>query len=414
MKFEKICDVLKYLESEGIEYVVLRGYIPVEDVNKSLDVDIYIPRKYKSKVKKLFNKLGWYSQKINCSRYPHKQYIYLFDNCVKKIDIVYGLFYGNELRELTYEDRILEGVRKDSGINIPNPTIALHTFLLHVIYDKKMLSDKNRKILELMYNDYKQNETERNESVFLDIAEELLNDKSSDGKSIIAKYSEIIKSKGILKYNFLRHKYFKIINTINNIVRYSLIRLANKSICILGVDGSGKSTTTESLKTLLGNMATIKYMGFKDYETTYIKKHFENKKGTFFYKVKSIIYPWIEMWKRYFSVRFKKELIIYDRFPWEAAVNNTGIMKCIYYLQYNLFFPKPKRVYYLYCSEETSLKRKNDIADEEVFKLMKKRFDKKYLHKKNIKCISTDDYSTDEITDIIIKDINNNMLKYLI
>ena len=70
---------------------------------------------------------------------------------------------------------------------------------------------------------------------------------------------------------------------------------------------------------------------------------------------------------------------------------------------------QPTLIVYLYCSEDTSLARKNDIiSSEEIerFKKSKKVMDNYYMKKNAIK-INTDEYSQEEVAKYIYDSFNN-------
>ena len=50
-----VYSILKKIQEEGVPYVILRNYIPINNIEKSIDVDVYIPPKYKNKVREVFN-----------------------------------------------------------------------------------------------------------------------------------------------------------------------------------------------------------------------------------------------------------------------------------------------------------------------------------------------------------------------
>ena len=185
-------------------------------------------------------------------------------------------------------------------------------------------------------------------------------------------------------------------------------------ICLVGVDGSGKSTTVYNLEQILIPHVKIQYMGFKDWELKFVRNHFENTKDTKIYKLQSIIYVYIEMWYRYIKSRFSRKLVIYDRFVDEAYINASGLSKKIYTILYKYLFPKPKQYIYLYCDLDTSLSRKDDILDKEQFRNMKDRFDLIFLNKEMIPCYSSDELSTEMILADIIKLLNRKYQKFLI
>ena len=409
-----VSNVLKKMEEDNIEYTVLRGFIPIAEIDTSKDVDIFVPSKYRKSVNVFFKNLGWYKQKINCSRFPHEQYIYLTEYGVKKIDIVYGLYYGMELYKYKIQDDILKYTRKVEGINVLDFVTVIELFILHICFDKKQLSEKNRKYLELMNQELINSKTQENinDNLFIDIANKLLNGKCETNN--IKQYRKEIIQKNYLEYSATRHHYKKFTLKCKNYLRTFIKILRKRNICIIGVDGSGKSTTVEELNKIFEDHTKVQYMGFKDYESKLAKKHFNKRKGNGLYIIKSIFIQWYDMVYRYIKCRYKNEFIIFDRFPTEAIINFNGVAKFLAFILYGILFPKPKKLFYLYCSVETSFSRKDDIENKERFKKMKQEFDNKFLKNKKVRSFSTDEVSTEVIIKNIINDLNIKYLKYFI
>ena len=416
-KSNHVYSILKKLEENNIPYVILRDYIPLTNIEKSMDVDIYIPLKYRSKVSKVFIDSAWYKPKINTSRYPHEQYIYLSDICLHKVDIVFGLYYGNLLYKLD-DENFLQNIRGINGLNIPTSIAALITMILHIIFDKNYLSDKNKLIFSNMYEDYLQDSNKsifcKYDDVFLEIAEAIYTQSIDECNKNINKYRKIILSEKILEFSLSRYIYYRIFTKIKNIFKNIIRRMSNNTICIVGVDGAGKSTLVNELGELLQQHTKIQYMGFKDYELSFVREHFINKRNNVFSKIKSYIYIYIEMWYRYLKNRFSHSTVLYDRYVDEAYINSKGIKKFLYTIMYKFLFPRPRKIFYLYCSTDTSFKRKDDILDKKAFIEMKNKFDKRFLNDKNIIHLSSDQLSSLEIVHEVTRELNNDFLRYFI
>jgi len=170
-------------------------------------------------------------------------------------------------------------------------------------------------------------------------------------------------------------------------------------IAITGVDGSGKSTTLHSLKEKMGHNATITYMGKKCWQTTLAKKFLIRKRLP---SILNILILYIEFLYRFFKGFRNSKVVLFDRYPNEMYLTQTGIRRVIYYLLFCVFFPNPSKIFYLYCPEETSLKRKDDIDDPEEFKRRKQAFDQHYQKAVGI---NTENKSTQEVLKVIIKNL---------
>lgn len=398
-------EILKELEKNNIEYVVLRGFEPIDKLNLSKDVDIYVPPKYKKTIHRFFIKKGWYTSKLNYTRYPHKQYIYLTNTGYKKIDIVFGLFYGNSLLHYKKEEDIIKTRLKRSNIFIPNPIFALETLLLHICFDKSYLSDHNYvNLLNVVKG------IGENNNFLVEIANDILNNKD---KQTIENYKKEIINLNILKKT-KNSLYYILLFYVKGYLLSFLSRIRRNDFCIIGVDGSGKSSTISNLNKIFSDKIIVQYMGFKNYENLYIKNKIENKKNSILNKIYILILQWFDLIYRYNKNRFSKKVILFDRYPDEAIINFSCFAKAVAFFQYKIFFPHPKHIYYLYCSEETSFLRKDDINNKNDFIQKKKKFDRKYLNDKKVISISTDNLSEKEVVNLIINDFNEKYLKYFL
>ena len=172
-------------------------------------------------------------------------------------------------------------------------------------------------------------------------------------------------------------------------------------IAITGVDGSGKSTIVKELNLIMGHNSDIVYMGKKDWQTKIANYAFEKKR---FPSIINILILYFEFWYRYLKTFKNTKVIIFDRYPIEMYLTQTGIRKKVYYLLFNILFPKPSYTFYLHCPVKFSLNRKDDIEDIEEFKIRKKLYDKLYLQ--NIS-FDTSKLTKQQVLKNIVKKIKN-------
>lgn len=172
-----------------------------------------------------------------------------------------------------------------------------------------------------------------------------------------------------------------------------------KTIAILGVDGSGKSTAVENLSKIYGDACSITYMGFTRFEDPRIDR-LNNKR---FGYPRILILVYLCFWKRYLRALQSGEFAIFDRYVHEVFINmkRGWWYNEVSRVLYKYLFPMPQKIVYLFCDAELSLKRKSDIKNPEVFMAMKKRFDDYFLNKKNVLCLDSGVLSPSEITEKI-------------
>ncbi len=189
----------------------------------------------------------------------------------------------------------------------------------------------------------------------------------------------------------------------NNVIRNLL---TNKNICIIGVDGTGKTCITNELRRILREGTTIQYMGHKKnrFDIDYnIDKHAISR-------FIILITRLVEMWYKVVNHWPNENIIIYDRYAWDRYINQRGFTRIITKMLFKTFFPKPKYIFYLYCPFNVSLGRKDDITDPVEFKRVKENYDAEFLCAKSVIAINTEGRDIESTIDIIIKRLPENYL----
>jgi thymidylate kinase len=176
-----------------------------------------------------------------------------------------------------------------------------------------------------------------------------------------------------------------------------------RTIAILGVDGSGKSTAVELVGNHYGKDCVVTYMGFRRYEDPRIEQLQKKTDRNILDSLRILLLIYKCFWYRYNKALKAKKLILFDRYTHEGFINASGRFKGLRVLLFKYLFPKPSKIVYLYCSVEESLRRKDDIDNKELFITVKKRFDDYFLNRKGVLSLDTGFFSREEIANSIIQ-----------
>lgn len=366
---------------ENISYFLMRDYADFESVNNSSDVDVVIEERIRNWAHSIIINAGWKTPKHNINYYSHQQYYKWNGERVVKLDVIYGLYFGNGLYSMNCQENIFSHVEKMGPANIPSPADGLLIHICHLVYDKYEISPKNRIFLEYLTSKV------TNEDEFVLISAKCL--LSGEDSSTLRNVGSDLCNKRIVK----RHSSFLV--DIRWLYKKCLAHLFIKktiTVSLIGVDGVGKSTSVDALKCYYGDKVITQYMGFKLFQTGIAKKWYASNRRIpiIGFIADCIILPY-EMRRRYVSALSQsKGIVLFDRYPWEIYDNSKGIARCVNYILFKLLFKRPDGVIYLHCSVETSLSRKSDIEDVESFRIMKRCFDNQYMKYPGALVVDTD------------------------
>lgn len=393
----------------NIKYFILRDYEKLENIYNSKDIDLFVDRKDKKAVQEVLKNNDWFTPTINDNKYPHKQYYKIENQKMFKLDFVFGLYYGKNTLKFEIEKYLKPSFKRKKGIiTISDENVALYTMLLHIVFDKQCINEKNYNILKSMYEDYKNSplKIEEDHKRIIEIIEEIINNGVDETNEKISIYKKEIKKLKILNSNIFRNCYIRLKILMFSIFNKIYKVLCNRTIAIIGVDGSGKSTSIDLINKIYDEKSKITYMGLKEFKIKVLYKMNENRNGNVFYKLIKRVLFYFEMLIRALKSRFSPKVIIYDRYVNDFFINSSGMLKKIDILFYKILFPRPKMIFYFYCSGETSLKRKDDIPDEKAFLIMKEKYDKYFSNDKKAIMINTDVESIESAVNIICDNIN--------
>lgn len=180
-----------------------------------------------------------------------------------------------------------------------------------------------------------------------------------------------------------------------------------KSICILGVDGTGKSTVISKLSNYFGDSAVVQYMGLKNWETKIARFFYSNcSNNSIILWLRQLVHI-LELYHRVYKWKKSDKIVIFDRYAYEQVLQYNKrrvsikgkIMRTIMSIAYGKFFYKPTYTIYLKCDPDVSIKRKDDITTQEEienFMKNKKIMDEYYTKQSDVVVLDTTSVSIDD------------------
>ncbi len=373
------------LDAEGIRYVVLRGYLPLEELAESQDIDVYIARRNRRRATGVLARAGWLPRRYQTGRYPHRFY----DNfdipgrICTMLDVVYGLHYGDRLHGLKHPERVLATAQRLDGICVPHPWVALLTFALHVTLDKAMLSEHNalrgRKLWELCSADAGGPALlERDFGSRARAFAEAFGRSAGSGEQ-----ADIdVLARQALALDCLRAR--PALARVHDFwVRLRRRTMRPLRVVILGLDGSGKTTLVEYARSQPNPLpATSAYLGHNFYLTSSFRWVLERLvkleaagKGDglqvkLLDKLRALLWP-LELYARMRKAERGRALVFYDRYPFPAYERDDrpttipGHVMHAYERLWTHLLPRPDLLLFLDGDPRTLWSRKREYPFEE-------------------------------------------------
>lgn len=338
-----IKEVLEKLNTNNVSYCILRNYDflieerePIKDSEKS--IDLVVTEKDYPHFSKILKSLNFRKRKQQFSL-KHKAFFKINDNLeTVSFDVQVGGVHWNDMCYL-HEDLILKNKIMKSFFYVPNNNDTFIMLLVHSILGKRFFKPEYQKILHHLISviNFDNVKKELSKIFNKNIAEKLL------GLIKENQFDKIDCYPLIFLYLIKKPKHFFIFTSLS--WRYFLQRKnpfrIGPLISILGPDGSGKSTMVRELNNYLiqqNRKTSIIYTGrgrdhilpITNLGRSYKKKEKDSygdkekqlvKKTSF--KVK-LIYTlaapvftldlYLRYWFRIFPQRFKKKIVITDRY----------------------------------------------------------------------------------------------------
>lgn len=421
MSFNKcLVSLFDELNAKNIHYSLIRDFESTEQVNTSKDIDVVIKKSDKKIAKQILKSLGWVTPRINLNLYAHEQFFKWNGSRLVELDVMWDIYYADGKYKLANQDDVFISQSYLEHAKIPRNEVALKLLVLHLLFDKDNVSEKNLTQLKRLYS-----LQDNCSGTICEVANSIIEKGGYDSKIVVDGRQRIL-SEGEAISHFSSHikplrrikRYLHFIFSRIKWSRFFKPRQDPFKISIMGVDGCGKSSTIQMLQDYYKN-SYVQYMGFRKNcwesdiakETKNIHQLYKTQglvAKIFHFHIVRFFYAMVfEGYYRYLkAVRSGADFVFFDRYYWEIYyATNKKLSKIIYYIFLKLLYPKPEVQVYLHCPIEESLRRKDDIDDVEDFIKTKKKWDHIYMNKKDVLTLDTSKLSLEEVCGAIIEQV---------
>lgn len=372
------------MNKEKIRYIVLRNYLPIDNLNFGDDIDIFVHPIDIEKLKKILIKNGWKLRKIPREDWGHTGAFKISSSCHKvyMLDIQTNLFFSKDRIKIVDKNTIINK-RKflNNSIFAPNEVHGFFLYIFRLALEKDSLNDKHFFQAKILWEKCRENinylkiiEKDFDHFIYKELIKiinnrELITDREYYKKLAInlRKNYPPCKANSILelwqKLKIRLSQYKNLFNKINLIV-------------FIGVDGSGKTTLINKLREKSPVFKTQLYLGWNNYFFKWIGKL--NRRTNFFSKkarkladrilffIFHLLLPF-DFLIRYLRAKSQAKygIIISDRYP--LPKKNFGIYRKLSLSFTYFLLPRPSMLFIIDADPEKIWKRKKE-GNYEKFK----------------------------------------------
>lgn len=329
---ENLKNIFSQMNEAGVNYVVLRNYLPMQNLNLEGDIDILVHPDDTKRIKKILLVDGWLKRMIPREDGHMEMFKFSQEKKAHILDIQNDLLFGPEKMKIGDTNKVLSKKKLLEGcLYAPHEIHGLILLIFRLSLEKSVISDEHFTQLEALYD------LSRNNKDFFEII------KKDFGQAIRESLAEILENKKnlldnqnyknlaqVARKNFTSRKIGVIAQIWPKIKIkfYQCIALVRpiRLITFVGSDGSGKSTLVERLKYFSPVFRTQIYLGWRGYYFKSLEK-LEKKSLSANKTVKSIsdrlrfilfnsLLP-IDLFIRFLKIKKNAEygIIISDRYP---------------------------------------------------------------------------------------------------
>lgn len=390
----------KILEDKNVPYVVLRNYdgLPNKVGN---DIDLLVTDDYLDNFEKVLCSVGlkneWYITEKQ-KRYGFRSYLFFNGNDHSKT-LKWDVWAPITWKGLTWvnsEFIMKKRVKHDNGFFIPPKGAEAATLVLKETLQNGIIREKNYKTIEKFAREDPKGFKNVLKKYFNSNLLEKLIHNSAQGK-----WKEITKEYNKLRLNL-------ILNSLKNdkfifpvkLFRFSWGHFREKMssdvaifICLIGPDGSGKTTISTSIMESIGEIFDEKYyfhghygffpefknlvpsQKYKEAGKEYGEKLDEKVPGgvipyllVIYYSLEYIIgYHYLNL-----KNRNKKTLMLFDRYFYDYIIQPGPFKMENFYMRLLLrIIPQPDRIIYLHSPPELVHNRKPELSVDEIQRQLK-------------------------------------------
>lgn len=318
-----------------VRFLVLRGYTPLSDLATAADIDILVHPKDVGNARIALREAGWLRRRLQTGVAPHEFFDFIDGDgrfCYM-LDVLYGLSYGGAGYELRGLQVVFETVRRRAGVPVPNPSIALFLFALHVLLDKGSLSAASLLRAERMAEDAR----------IVEPSDILTQGFGTDAADLVAAFLQLLRSGGsdvaglqaratnlaAMRTTRMRRRFDRI--------RVALVRSRARPfrVAVVGMDGSGKSTVIqEVLKAVHPLPCGAAYLGYNQFALPMLRAIIvrvaelqsvepQSLQLRVLDKLREVLLP-LDILIRIVRAEPGMSLVLYDRYPFQIPDESGG------------------------------------------------------------------------------------------
>lgn len=384
-------DLFAALNSANIQYVVLRGYLPVTELEVSLDIDVLVAPQDVARAQAAIRDSGWRRRRLQAGRYPHIFFDHLGGDGVflQMFDVVTGLCYGGDVLEFDGVDAVLARATEVSGVRVPHPWHALLLLALHQLFDKDSVLPHHRarvRQLSVLCREHPEGVAALNEdfgAVTGRVVDAFVAAFESGDSGELDECRRMARRITRLKPRPVRAFFDPVRSRIQR-------RLARPvRVAFVGLDGAGKSTLVERFLASSGALPVgTAYLGYNLFHTRTFRKivrrledqteaESRSVRGRLLDLAREFVWPF-EVKARMRRAERGRMLVIYDRFPLrgldpsgEVSTFRTAIR--VFTRALRLMVPPPDIVLFLDGEADVLWPRKKEYPLD-VFLSTQKRY----------------------------------------
>jgi thymidylate kinase len=254
------------LQYNNIPFVVLRSHEEVFSINDQDEIDIIVKESCLQSVLSLLKQQGFF---IRRHIWPHV-FAYCYDkntNTIVKLDIVsclaYGRFFRSRARNL--EKALWKSIQMDQWVPIPSQEIKIAMLFLHCLLDKQGNVKEIYREDVARFNVESHNNSDTRKLIEMDfpvIARQLASGRYLENMN--CRKLELLEA----MHRKSSDKCLAIYSSFQRLFsRVSSKTYRGRKICMLGPDGSGKSSVSRELtrrRWVENSRCSIIYMGYRE------------------------------------------------------------------------------------------------------------------------------------------------------
>ncbi|MEE9395424.1 MAG: hypothetical protein V3V31_00285 [Methylococcales bacterium] len=329
-----ITDFFKKIESDGLDYVVIKSFDDIELLfqNKSVELDVYIPLSQKEAFRQQAAEFGFSLRKTTVER--QTEFFYILDkDRLFMIHVAYQIITGSRFKNcpLNTEQDLLNSTTRLKGIRISDqkPYLYYHTVKFLLLGTEKHRSElKNASVEDLEYVDAK---LKKDYGLKPSVTKELREAGFEENARLRLKKAFMLSKPGMLFWLALRHT----ADRIGSRSRW-IIKRRGFDIAFVGIDGSGKSSLSKQVQERLS------FLGCKS--VIYVGPKYDNKMVSIVMRSLNVVKGRIR--------RFLGLVSVYDRYLYDILAYRNSLPS---WMESLLFFLIPRPDFTFFCTTDFSI-----------------------------------------------------------